>query len=46
MLREERKAAEAEKEELEGKLRILLLPKDPDDERNVIVELRAGAGGD
>ncbi len=33
-------------EELEQKIKILLLPKDPNDEKNVIVEIRAGAGGD
>ncbi|MGD1997058.1 MAG: peptide chain release factor 1 [Anaerolineae bacterium] len=33
-------------DELEGQLRHLLLPKDPRDKRNVIVEVRAGAGGD
>ena len=33
-------------EELEQELKILLLPKDPNDEKNVIVEIRAGAGGD
>lgn len=33
-------------EEIEAELKILLLPKDPNDERNVIVEIRAGAGGD
>lgn len=33
-------------EELKNELKILLLPKDPNDERNVIVEIRAGAGGD
>ena len=32
--------------ELENELRILLLPKDPNDEKNVIVEIRAGAGGE
>ena len=32
--------------ELEQKLKILLLPKDPNDDKNVIVEIRAGAGGD
>ena len=32
--------------ELEQELKILLLPKDPNDEKNVIVEIRAGAGGD
>ena len=33
-------------EELEHELKILLLPKDPNDNKNVIVEIRAGAGGD
>ena len=33
-------------EELERELKILLLPKDPNDDKNVIVEIRAGAGGD
>ena len=33
-------------EELEQELKVLLLPKDPNDEKNVIVEIRAGAGGD
>jgi peptide chain release factor 1 len=32
--------------ELEEKIKILLIPKDPNDEKNVIVEIRAGAGGD
>ena len=35
-----------EKEELENKLKIMLLPKDPNDEKNVIVEIRGAAGGD
>ncbi|XXF80420.1 peptide chain release factor 1 [Myxococcaceae bacterium GXIMD 01537] len=35
-----------QREELEAHLKILLLPKDPNDEKNVIVEVRAGAGGD
>ncbi len=35
-----------EKELLEKKLEVLLLPKDPNDTKNVIVEIRAGAGGD
>ncbi|WP_100400401.1 peptide chain release factor 1 [Bacillus sp. FJAT-44742] len=34
------------KEELEEKLRVLLLPKDPNDDKNVIVEIRGAAGGD
>ena len=37
---------EARIEELEQELKILLLPKDPNDDKNVIVEIRAGAGGD
>lgn len=36
----------ARKAELEQQLKILLLPKDPNDERNVIVEIRAGVGGE
>ena len=36
----------AEKEKVEGELKILLLPVDPNDEKNVIIEIRAGAGGD
>ena len=34
------------KEEIEAKLEIMLLPKDPNDEKNVIVEIRGAAGGD
>lgn len=34
------------KEELEQELKVLLLPKDPNDDKNVIMEIRAGAGGD
>lgn len=37
---------EDEEEALEQKLRLLLLPKDPNDEKNVIMEIRAGAGGE
>jgi len=37
---------EKKKEELEEEIKILLLPKDPDDEKNAIVEIRAGTGGD
>lgn len=33
-------------ENLEGELKVLLLPKDPNDEKNVILEVRAGTGGD
>ena len=46
MLKEELGAAKARVGELEQELKILLLPKDPNDEKNVIVEIRAGAGGD
>ena len=46
MAREEAKLLEKEIEVLEGKLKILLLPKDPNDERDVILEIRAGTGGD
>ncbi len=46
MLKEELADAKKRVGELEQKLKILLLPKDPNDEKNVIVEIRAGAGGD
>lgn len=46
MLKEELSSAKKRVEELEQKLKILLLPKDPNDDKNVIVEIRAGAGGD
>ena len=46
MLKEELQAAKKNVETLEEKLKILLLPKDPNDDKNVIVEIRAGAGGD
>lgn len=36
----------AKKEKLEGDLKILLLPKDPNDEKNVVVEIRGGTGGE
>ena len=36
----------SEKENLESKLKIMLLPKDPNDEKNVIIEIRGAAGGD
>src|SRR6516165_2219576 len=37
---------EPEKAGIEGQLKILLLPKDPNDEKNVVLEIRAGTGGD
>lgn len=46
MLKEELAEAKKRVEELEDELKILLLPKDPNDDKNVIVEIRAGAGGD
>ena len=46
MLKEELNTAKKRIEELEQEMKILLLPKDPNDEKNVIVEIRAGAGGD
>ena len=46
LLKEELSDAKKRIEELEAKLKILLLPKDPNDDKNVIVEIRAGAGGD
>ncbi len=46
MLKEELANAKKNVETLEQKLKILLLPKDPNDDKNVIVEIRAGAGGD
>ena len=46
MLKEELSDARKRVEELEKQLKILLLPKDPNDDKNVIVEIRAGAGGD
>ena len=46
LLKEELSDAKKRIEELEEKLKILLLPKDPNDDKNVIVEIRAGAGGD
>ena len=46
MLKEEISDAKKRVEELEQQLKILLLPKDPNDSKNVIVEIRAGAGGD
>jgi len=37
---------EPELEQLENDIRVLLLPKDPNDEKNVVIEIRKGAGGD
>ena len=46
LAKEELNDAKARVEELEKELKILLLPKDPNDDKNVIVEIRAGAGGE
>ena len=46
MLKEELSSAKEKIAELEKRLKVLLLPKDPNDDKNVIVEIRAGAGGD
>jgi peptide chain release factor 1 len=46
MAQEEFATAEAEKERLEEELKFLLLPRDPNDDKNVIIEIRGGAGGD
>ncbi|MDD6434984.1 MAG: peptide chain release factor 1 [Clostridiales bacterium] len=46
LLKEDLASGKARIEELEKELKVLLLPKDPNDEKNVIVEIRAGAGGD
>ena len=46
LAKEELSDAKSQIEELEKKLKILLIPKDPNDDKNVIVEIRAGAGGE
>ena len=46
LAKEELNDAKALVEKCENELKILLLPKDPNDDKNVIVEIRAGAGGD
>lgn len=43
---EDLKNAQKDKEEYEERLKVLLIPKDPNDEKNVIVEIRGAAGGD
>jgi peptide chain release factor 1 len=44
--RDEAERAAAQSSELEAQLEILLLPKDPNDEKNVVLEIRAGTGGE
>jgi len=46
MVKEELSELQARQEELEGTMRILLIPKDPNDDKNVIMEIRGAAGGD
>ena len=46
LLKEENSEAKRRIQELEQEMKILLLPKDPNDDKNVVVEIRAGAGGD
>ncbi|MGE0394297.1 MAG: peptide chain release factor 1 [Vicinamibacterales bacterium] len=46
MAREELRELEARRETIQQELRVLLVPKDPNDEKNVILEIRAGTGGD
>jgi peptide chain release factor 1 len=46
LLREELKELEADIPRLEQELKLLLIPKDPNDDKNIILEIRAGAGGD
>lgn len=46
MAKEEQQDTEKQKESLQHQLQILLLPKDPNDNRNIFLEIRAGTGGD
>jgi len=46
MAKEELKEAQAQLETLEGELQILMLPTDPNDDKNIFLEIRAGTGGD
>jgi len=46
MIREDIKELEAAIPDLEAKLKIALIPKDPNDDKNILLEIRAGAGGD
>lgn len=46
MVKEELSELQERQEELEAKMRILLIPKDPNDDKNVIMEIRGAAGGD
>src|SRR2546427_1756318 len=46
LAKQELKSLTAKRDGLVGELKILLVPKDPNDEKNVVLEIRAGAGGD
>lgn len=46
LAKEELKELEHKKEELEDEIKILLIPKNPNDDKNIFVEIRAGTGGD
>ena len=46
LARAEQEELAAERERMEGELKLLLIPKDPNDGRNAIIEIRAGTGGD
>lgn len=46
MAKDDMEKMEVQKEELEGQIKNLLIPKDPEDEKNAIIEVRAGTGGD
>jgi peptide chain release factor 1 len=46
MAREEQARLETEKTSLEERLKVLLLPKDPNDEKNIVLEIRGGTGGE
>src|SRR5437899_8674058 len=46
LAREEEKHLQERKQAVERELKLLLLPKDPNDEKSVIIEIRAGTGGD
>jgi peptide chain release factor 1 len=46
MAEDEQRTLEARREAVEREVKVLLIPKDPNDEKNVILEIRAGTGGD
>ncbi len=46
MIHEDNKSLSKRMEEIEGEIQLMLIPKDPNDSRNVFVEIRGGAGGD